>query len=305
MFRIQTILCVVTLLLCCRGTHGSNPHVPGKNVLSVYLTPSISEYAIKFVDRKGNKIGEEKTYKASMEIQWDTEMFYGAIKVLWNRLQSQVDSEKVEEILRNMDCLSTDRNKMQSRSENTQEERKSHLEIKWSTEEFDKAVQMLEKDMQCNVSADDVEEILHIMYSLSTGRINMLHASERIKKEAEWNKQERMCNLTIMWDAEIFDMAYEILGGNEHGRVVTDDMVEILHLMEYLCIREELEGVCYGKLAMKTMDDHKESEKEAVVEYREYFRERMLEWGRDTKLHNVRTATSADACNRAWHGRGC
>eukprot|EP00866_Antonospora_locustae_P001677 jgi/Antlo1/1677/2412 len=47
--------------------------------------------------------------------------------------------------------------------------------------------------------------------------------------------------------------------GKEQDKMNADDIVDILHVMDYLGIRKEWEWACYGKLARKTMEDYKEA----------------------------------------------
>lgn len=57
----------------------------------------------------------------------------------------------------------------------------------------------------------------------------------------------------IVWDEEMFD----ILAGRYKDTVSVDDTVEILHLMEYLKIRNAWKEASYTRLAEKTHDDYK------------------------------------------------
>ena len=61
----------------------------------------------------------------------------------------------------------------------------------------------------------------------------------------------------IVWDEEMFNMAVNILAGRYKDTVSVDDTVEILHLMEYLKIRNAWKEASYTRLAEKTHDDYK------------------------------------------------
>eukprot|EP00866_Antonospora_locustae_P001167 jgi/Antlo1/1167/617 len=96
----------------------------------------------------------------------------------------------------------------------------------------------------------------------STGKVDIVHVSGYMKKVAKYSEG----SYEITRKAEVFDKAYNILVENEQDKVSADDIVDILHVMDYLGIRKEWEWACYDKLARKTMEDHKRARQKSAIE---------------------------------------
>eukprot|EP00866_Antonospora_locustae_P001943 jgi/Antlo1/1943/115 len=233
---LQKIVCIGMQVLCCLGTH------PDEDALTVCIS---NEYEVMFfVDKKIDVV--KKEYSVDMYVRWDREVFGRAVDML-GREQGLVGVEKMATILRAMASLRTD-----TESAHVHDTRGA-VEIQWDRDTFVRAVEKLGERLQSNVDADKMEAILHAMAYQSTGKVDMLYVSDYMKRVAEWDGESH----EIMWDIDIFEKAYNILIEKKQEKVHVDDMVEILHLIDYLSVQKEWEEACYGKLARKTKEDHK------------------------------------------------
>eukprot|EP00866_Antonospora_locustae_P000170 jgi/Antlo1/170/778 len=239
---LQRIVCTGMHVLCCLGTQGSSTP-PDESALTVHLS---SEYKVKFLDKKKNVVAE-KAYRFDTCFQWEREVYGRAVEMLGGQ-QSCIDAEKMKAILRAMADLSTETERAHVHSTG------GAVKIQWNRDKFAGAVKML-GGQQSKVDAEEVEEILHAMAYQSTGKFDVLRVSNYMNNIANRNGEI----YEIPWDTVIFDKTYNIMVGKEQVKVKGEDMVEILHLMDYLCVRKEWEGACYEKLARKTMKEYKKA----------------------------------------------
>eukprot|EP00866_Antonospora_locustae_P000362 jgi/Antlo1/362/694 len=211
------------------------------------------------MDEKRNVIAN-KTYRVDMCFQWDRDAFDRAVDML-GKEQGHVGVEDVDAILRAMASLRTDTESAHM------DDSRDIVKILWDRYTFGKAVQTHGEQLQSKVDAEEVEAVLHAMAYLSTGKVDIVYVSGYMEAVAKCSSG----SYEIRCDAEIFDKTYNILVEREQEKVNADDMVEILHLMDYLLIQEEWEWACYDKLARKTKEDNKD----AVVEYTEMLKEKV------------------------------
>eukprot|EP00866_Antonospora_locustae_P002248 jgi/Antlo1/2248/2295 len=242
-------------VLCCLGTQDINMR-PDESALTVHLS---NKRAVKFMDEKRNVIAN-KTYRVDMCFQWDRDAFDRAVDML-GKEQGHVGVEDVDAILRAMASLRTDTESAHMDGS------RDIVKILWDRYTFGKAVQTHGEQLQSKVDAEEVEAVLHAMAYLSTGKVDIVYVSGYMEAVAKFSSG----SYEIRCDAEIFEKACNILVEKEQEKVDADDMVEILHLMDYLLIQEEWEWACYDKLARKTKEDNKD----AVVEYTEMLREKV------------------------------
>eukprot|EP00866_Antonospora_locustae_P001094 jgi/Antlo1/1094/2476 len=247
---LQRMVCLGMQVLCCLGTQDISMH-PDESALTVHLS---NEYKVKSVEERGD-IYKEKTYRFDTCVQWDRDVFGRAVKML-GRQQVHVDVEKMETILRAMADLSTDTES--AHVHNTRRE----VEVLWNRDAFGRAVRTHGGRLQSKVDGEEVEAILHAMAYQSTGKVDILHVSEYMEKIAKRDGE----SYEIRCDAEIFEKTYNIMIGNEQEKVNAGDMVDILHVMDYLGIRKEWEWACYDKLGRKTKEDHKRARQKSAIE---------------------------------------
>eukprot|EP00866_Antonospora_locustae_P000798 jgi/Antlo1/798/206 len=252
---LQRMVCMGMHVLCCLGTQDISMR-PDESALTVHLS---SEYEVKFMDEKRNVIAN-KTYRVDMCFQWDRDAFDRAVDML-GKEQGHVGVEDVDAILRAMASLRTDTESAHM------DDSRDIVKILWDRYTFGKAVQTHGEQLQSKVDAEEVEAVLHAMAYLSTGKVDIVYVSGYMEAVAKFSSG----SYEIRCDAEIFDKTYNILVEKEQEKVDADDMVEILHLMDYLLIQEEWEWACYDKLARKTKEDNKE----IAVEYTEMLREKV------------------------------
>eukprot|EP00866_Antonospora_locustae_P002273 jgi/Antlo1/2273/2565 len=252
---LQRMVCMGMHVLCCLGTQDINMR-PDESALTVNL---FNKRAVKFMDEKRNVIAN-KTYRVDMCFQWDRDAFDRAVDML-GKEQGHVGVEDVDAILRAMASLRTDTESAHMDGS------RDIVKILWDRYTFGRAVQTHGEQLQSKVDAEEVEAVLHAMAYLSTGKVDIVYVSGYMEAVAKCSSG----SYEIRCDAEIFDKTYNILVEREQEKVNADDMVEILHLMDYLLIQEEWEWACYDKLARKTKEDNKD----AVVEYTEMLREKV------------------------------
>eukprot|EP00866_Antonospora_locustae_P002551 jgi/Antlo1/2551/426 len=266
---LQRMVCMGMYVLCCLGTQNISMH-PDESALTVHLS---NEYEVKFMDEKRNAIAK-KTYRVDMCVRWDRDVLGRAVKMLGGQ-QSHVSAERVETILRAMADQSTDTERADVQSSG------SAVEVQWNRDTFAGAIDMLGGRLQSNVNAEEVEAILHAMAYQSTGKVDILHVSEYMEAVAKHSGG----SYEITWDAEIFDKTYSIMMGKEQDKMNADDIVDILHVMDYLGIRKEWEWACYDKLARKTMEDHKRARQKSAIEEIRVSRKKEKSVGR--RLWNI------------------
>eukprot|EP00866_Antonospora_locustae_P002417 jgi/Antlo1/2417/554 len=90
----------------------------------------------------------------------------------------------------------------------------------------------------------------------------MLHVPEYKNTGTRWERK----TYEIVCERNIFEKTCNIMMGKEQEKVNASDMVDILHVMDYLGIRKEWEWACYDKLARKTMEDHKRARQKSAIE---------------------------------------
>jgi len=88
----------------------------------------------------------------------------------------------------------------------------------------------------------------------------MYRASGYLKTGAVWSERDGKDLVEITWCPCTFKMTGQLLEDRLEGRMSTDDTIEILHLMEYLCMDKDREAECYAKLARRTMEDARKLE---------------------------------------------
>eukprot|EP00866_Antonospora_locustae_P001157 jgi/Antlo1/1157/2328 len=209
--------------------------------------------AVKFMDEKRNVV-KEKRYRFNMCFQWDRYVFDRTVEMLGGQ-QSHVSAREMETILRAMASLSTD-----TESAHMHDTRGA-VEVQWDRDKFAEAVKML-GGQQSKVDGEEVEAILHAMAYQSTGKVDMLHVPEYKNTGIRWERK----TYEIVCERNIFEKTCNIMMGKEQDKMNADDIVDILHVMDYLGIRKEWEWACYDKLARKTMEDHKRARQKSAIE---------------------------------------
>eukprot|EP00866_Antonospora_locustae_P000075 jgi/Antlo1/75/1268 len=246
---LQRMVCMGMHVLCCLDTQGSSTP-PDESALSVHIS---SVRAVKFMDEKRNVV-KEKRYRFNMCFQWDRDVFDRTVEMLGGQ-QSHVSAREMETILRAMASLSTD-----TESAHMHDTRGA-VEVQWDRDKFAEAVKML-GGQQSKVDGEEVEAILHAMAYQSTGKVDMLHVSEYKNTGTKLIREI----YEVPCERNIFEKAYNILVRKKQEKVNAGDMVDILHLMDYLGIRKEWEWACYDKLGRKTMEDHKRARQKSAIE---------------------------------------
>eukprot|EP00866_Antonospora_locustae_P000660 jgi/Antlo1/660/701 len=246
---LQWMVCMGMHVLCCLDTQGSSTP-PDESALTVNLS---NEYEVKSVDERGNMI-EQKTYRVDMCFQWDREVYGRAVEMLGGQ-QSHVSAERVETILRAMAYQSTGTERADVQSSG------SAVEVQWNRDKFAWAIEKL-GGQQSKVDGEEVEAILHAMAYQSTGKVDILHVSEYKNTGTRLERK----TYEIVCERNIFEKTCNIMMGKEQDKMNADDIVDILHVMDYLGIRKEWEWACYDKLARKTMEDHKRARQKSAIE---------------------------------------
>eukprot|EP00866_Antonospora_locustae_P001531 jgi/Antlo1/1531/561 len=207
------------------------------------------------MDEKGNMV-KKKTYILDVCFQWDRDVFGRTAEMLGGQ-QSHVSAERVETILRAMAGQSTDTESADVHDAG------GAVEVQWNRDKFDSVVQTHGERLQSHMDAEEVEAILHAMAYQSTGKVDIVRVSYYMRRVAKCSRG----SYEIMYDRKIFDKTYNIMIEKKQEKVNADDMVKILHLIDYLKIEEKWKWACYDKLARKTKEDYKEAAAGLVKEY--------------------------------------
>ncbi|KAL0265719.1 UNVERIFIED_CONTAM: hypothetical protein PYX00_011433 [Menopon gallinae] len=82
----------------------------------------------------------------------------------------------------------------------------------------------------------------------------MFKVSEYMRRAAEWAEQEGKDAVEIGCDPDIFDKVAGLLDSRPLSKVSAEEIVEIVHLLEYLGVDRDEEAACCAYMARKTME---------------------------------------------------